>query len=165
MGRVNGKAVREKYRALTLELIEKKLTVTTMESCTGGLIASLLTDTEGSSAILKGAFVTYSNVAKIMQGVPEDIILKYGVYSRQTAEAMAGACKQTYDADIAVGVTGSFSNPDPNNRDSIPGEVYYCISGTGSEQTRHLIIPAMQSRLDYKLYVADRIADDMREML
>ncbi|MGN0960180.1 MAG: CinA family protein, partial [Coriobacteriales bacterium] len=51
------------YRQLTLLLIERGLSASTMESCTGGLIASLITDTEGSSAVLKGAFVTYSNEA------------------------------------------------------------------------------------------------------
>ena len=77
------------FKPLTKLLIEKKLTITTMESATSGQIASLITDTEGSSAVLKGAFVTYCNEAKIMQGVPAEIIDKYTVYSTQTAEAMA----------------------------------------------------------------------------
>lgn len=83
------KEIRADYRRLTKLLIEKKLTITTMESATSGQIASLITDTEGSSAVLKGAFVTYCNEAKIMQGVPAEIIDKYTVYSTQTAEAMA----------------------------------------------------------------------------
>ena len=66
---VDEKKVREEYRILTKSLISRKLTITTMESCTAGQIASLITDTEGSSEILKGAFVTYSNEAKIMMGV------------------------------------------------------------------------------------------------
>ncbi len=52
------KEVREKYRKLTTLLIEQNISITTMESCTSGQVASLLTDTEGASAILKGAFVT-----------------------------------------------------------------------------------------------------------
>ena len=83
------KEIRADYRRLTKLLIEKKLTITTMESATSGQIAYLITDTEGSSAVLKGAFVTYCNEAKIMQGVPAEIIDKYTVYSTQTAEAMA----------------------------------------------------------------------------
>ena len=55
------KEIRADYRRLTKLLIEKKLTITTMESATSGQIASLITDTEGSSAVLKGAFVTYCN--------------------------------------------------------------------------------------------------------
>ena len=71
--------VREHYRSLTELLIRKHLTLTTMESATGGQIASLITDTEGSSAVLKGAFITYSNEAKILQGVPEEVIARYTV--------------------------------------------------------------------------------------
>ena len=71
--------VRGKYRAITLKLIERKITITAMESCTGGQIASLLTDTEGSSEVFKGSLVTYSNAAKIRHGVPEETIRTYGV--------------------------------------------------------------------------------------
>ena len=83
------KEIRADYRKMTKLLIDNKRTITTMESATSGQIASLITDTEGSSAVLKGAFVTYCNEAKIMQGVPAEIIDKYTVYSTQTAEAMA----------------------------------------------------------------------------
>ena len=65
---VDEESVRKKYEVLTTSLIRRKLTITTMESCTAGQVVSLITDTEGSSAVLKGAFVTYSNEAKIMQG-------------------------------------------------------------------------------------------------
>ena len=99
-GPVSEAAVRGKYTELTLGLIRRGLTITTMESCTSGQIASLITDTEGSSAVLKGAFVTYSNEAKIMQGVPAAIIGTYGVYSAETAAAMAEACRAVYGADI-----------------------------------------------------------------
>lgn len=81
--------IRNDYRKLTKLLIEKNLTITTMESATSGQIASLITDTEGSSAVLKGAFVTYCNEAKIMQGVPAEVLDTYTVYSKETAEAMA----------------------------------------------------------------------------
>ena len=105
---VSETAVRQKYERLTLALIARNLSVTTMESCTAGQIASLITDTEGASAILKGAFVTYSNEAKIRQGVPAEVIEKYGVYSAETAAAMAEACRRAFRADLGIGVTGSF---------------------------------------------------------
>ena len=57
------KTIRNNYRRLTGCLIDRKMTITTMESITCGQIASLITDTEGASAVLKGAFVTYSNEA------------------------------------------------------------------------------------------------------
>ena len=62
--------IRNDYRKLTKLLIEKKMTVTTMESATSGQIASLITDTEGASAVLRGAFITYCNEAKIMRFIP-----------------------------------------------------------------------------------------------
>ena len=122
------KTIRNNYRRLTGCLIDRKMTITTMESITCGQIASLITDTEGASAILKGAFVTYSNEAKIMQGVPEAVIETCGVYSKETARAMAEACKQAYRADIGIGITGTTGNIDPNNQDSVPGEVYYAVA-------------------------------------
>ena len=72
--------IRNDYKKLTKLLSERGMTITTMESATSGQIASLITDTEGSSAVLKGAFVTYCNEAKIMQGVPAEILEKYTVY-------------------------------------------------------------------------------------
>ena len=55
-------------------LIEKQTTISTMESCTSGLIASMITDTEGASAIFPGGYVTYSNETKMLVGVDEQII-------------------------------------------------------------------------------------------
>ena len=158
-GPVSETAVRGKYTELTLGLIRHGLTITTMESCTSGQIASLITDTEGSSAVLKGAFVTYSTETKIMLGVPAGIIETYGVYSAETAAAMAEACRSAYKADIGTGVTGSFGNADPANADSIPGEVYFAVATERGTETFHCTIPVQASRLAYKLYMADVIAD------
>ncbi|MBQ3697458.1 MAG: CinA family protein, partial [Spirochaetales bacterium] len=74
-------SVRQKYRDLTLLLIERGITVSTMESCTAGQIASLITDTEGSSAVFRGSYVAYCNDEKIRLGVPAEVIDSYGVYS------------------------------------------------------------------------------------
>lgn len=116
--------VHEIYRALTLSLIDKGLTISTMESCTSGLVASLISDTEGASAVLRGGAVTYCNAAKIAAGVPARIIETCGVYSEQTAEAMAAAARRLFDTDIGIGVTGTFANADPANADSVPGMVW-----------------------------------------
>ncbi|MCR4869264.1 MAG: CinA family protein [Lachnospiraceae bacterium] len=120
--------VEQKYETLTKALITNHITISTMESCTSGSIASLITDTEGASAVFEGSFVTYSNQAKIMCGVPSSIIDTYGVYSSQTAEAMALCALIAFQTDVAVGVTGSFGNIDPANEDSVPGHVYYSIA-------------------------------------
>ena len=158
-GEIDESKVRHKYRCLTLSLIDKGLNITTMESCSCGQIASLLTDTEGASAILKGALITYSNEAKILEKVPKETIEKCGVYSPETALAMAVAAKEKFDADISVGVTGSFGNADINNADSVPGEVWFAVLAKGESSCFHCRIPKQQTRLDYKLYIADVIAD------
>ena len=143
---MNEAEIRSLYRDITLRLIERGLTITTMESCTAGLVASLITDTEGSSAVLRGAFITYSNMAKVMQGVPGEIIERHGVYSVETAEAMARACRAAYRADIGIGVTGSLGNVDPANRDSVPGEVYVAIDGPEGTRSWALKMPPQPTR-------------------
>ena len=112
---------------VTQKLINNNLSITFMESCTSGLLASMFTDTQGASAVFKGSYVTYSNEAKIACGVDSSIIDTYGVYSKECARAMAGAVKKAFGADIAVGITGSTGNIDPNNADSVQGEAFYCI--------------------------------------
>ena len=152
--------IRAEYRRLTLLLIEKGLSITTMESCTSGQIASLITDTEGSSAVMKGAFVTYSNEAKVLQGVPQEVIDEYSVYSVETAGAMASSCAKTYNADIGIGVTGTMGNIDPANPQvSVPGKVYFAILVCGKMISEQIEIEPQPTRLAYKLAVAKEICD------
>ena len=87
------------------KLIESHTTISTMESCTSGMIASMITDTEGASAIFPGGFVTYLNETKILVGVDAQVIRKYGVYSRECAEAMAKTVQEKLGTDIAIGIT------------------------------------------------------------
>ena len=159
------KNVREKFRYITNTLIKEQLTITTMESCTSGLVASLLTDTEGASAVLKGAFITYSNEAKIKQNVPVDVIEKFGVYSEETAREMALAAKRAYGADIAVGVTGTMGNVDPANDDSTPGEVFFAIAYKEGTESFHISVPVQDSRYEYKLFVAGAIAEEITRVI
>lgn len=157
--------IRQQYKDLTMYLIEHDLTITTMESITGGQIASLITDTEGASAVLKGAFITYSNEAKIKQGVSADIIEKYGVYSRETARAMAVSCKNAYGADIGIGITGTTGNVDLKNKDSVPGQVYYAIAFSDTIEDGFFEMGEQESRLAYKLYAAGQVGNRLREIL
>ena len=154
------KEIRETVARLTKKLIEKKITITTMESATSGQIASLITDTEGASAVFQGAFITYCNKAKIMQGVPAEIIDEFTVYSKETAMAMASACRKAYSANIGIGVTGTMGNVDPANTDiSVPGQVYFAIDFNGKVDGYYIEIPPQPSRLMYKLAVAKEVAD------
>ena len=157
--------VHKEFNALTNALIEKNITITTMESCTSGLIASLITDTEGSSAIFRGAYITYSNQAKIQAGVPAEIIEKYGVYSQETAMAMAAACRKAFGADIGIGVTGSMGNLDPANGDSVPGEVFFAIDFKGNVEKYYIKVPHQENRFAYKLYVAKQVGRELNRLI
>ena len=158
-------SVRQKYRDLTLLLIERGITVSTMESCTAGQIASLITDTEGSSAVFRGSYVAYCNDEKIRLGVPAEVIDSYGVYSEQTASEMARLCRHDFRTDLGVGISGTFGNTDPNNSDSVPGEVFFAISTAKETRSFHCTIPTQRTRFDYKLYMADAVADHILEEL
>jgi nicotinamide-nucleotide amidase len=83
------------------------VTLTTAESCTGGLISAALTDVAGSSAVFERGYVTYSNAAKIdMLNVTAQSLSAYGAVSEEVAAEMANGALQKAQADIAVSVTG-----------------------------------------------------------
>ncbi len=89
------------------KLAEQGKTIAIAESCTGGLIAKLLTDTAGSSRYFTCGWVTYSNDAKISElGVEADLIAQHGAVSGEVAEAMAKCAKKKSGADFGIGVTG-----------------------------------------------------------
>lgn len=149
--------VQNEYRKLTLFLIKNNLSITTMESCTSGFIASLITDTEGSSSIFKGAFVTYSNDVKILNGVEKNVIQDFGVYSKETAIAMAEACVNKIQSNIGIGITGTFGNLDPFNKDSKEGKVFFAIKVNKKVNIIELTLPKNISRFESKVFVADKV--------
>lgn len=87
-------------------LNERGLTLATMESCTGGLLASTITDVDGSSAYFKGGYVAYTAAMKIALGVEAELIERHGVISSETACDMARAARQNLAADYGIGITG-----------------------------------------------------------
>ncbi len=115
-------------RRLVQMCTERSLTVTTAESCTGGLIAKLLTDVPGSSAVLSGAFVTYTNRMKIrMLGVDPEIIEAHTEVSYACAEAMATGALQAAEASIAVATTG-YAGPGGGTPADPVGTVYIAVA-------------------------------------
>jgi len=79
----------------------------TVESCTGGLIAALLTSVSGASDVLDRGFVTYANMAKTsLVGVPEEMLARHGAVSEEVARAMAEGALAPGTVDVAVSVTG-----------------------------------------------------------
>ena len=105
-------------------LKDRGLTVGTAESCTGGLLAKLLTDLPGSSAVFRGGVVSYTNGVKAgLLGVPQDLLDRYGAVSPQVAEAMARGAKASLGCDIALSTTG-VAGPDADDRGNPIGLVY-----------------------------------------
>ena len=88
-------------------LIDNNLTISTAESCTGGLLSSMLTDISGSSAFIKLNFVTYANEAKHeILGVSNETLEKFGAVSEQCAREMADGLMRKTNCDIALCTTG-----------------------------------------------------------
>ncbi len=102
-------------REIVEKLIEVGRTISTMESCTGGAVASAITDIEGASEILKFSAVTYSNEYKIKMGVSSKVIDKYSVYSMETAEEMSKNISMFANSNYGIGITGKLNRIDPNN--------------------------------------------------
>ena len=99
-----------------IELLKKKgLTISTMESCTGGGVVNALTNVPGASEVLQFSAVTYSNEYKVKMGVSKEIIDKYSVYSIETAKEMALNISKFTNSSLGVGVTGKLYRVDENN--------------------------------------------------
>ena len=100
------------------------MTVTTVESCTGGLISATLVDVAGASAVLNQAYVTYANEAKqSLVGVKTETLEAYGAVSEQTAREMAEGGAKAANADAALAVTG-IAGPDGGTAEKPVGLVY-----------------------------------------
>ena len=153
------------YSEITTYLIDHRLTISTMESCTCGLIGCLLTDTEGSSAVFPGGVSTYSNQAKILFGVDPGVIETYGVYSASTAAAMAEVIQETFHTDLSIGITGSFENADPANPDSIPGHIDYAIRMFDETHLYSLDMERCSSRREYKYAAALAAGESLVKLL
>ena len=158
-------AVGALYQEITGLLIKQNITAATMESCTAGLIASLLTDVPGASAVFLGGSVTYCNREKVRMGVAEEILEEHGVYSAQTALAMARACRENTGAELGIGITGVFGNPDPANPEGLPGQIYFAIDRAGKAEAYHKSLPAQKDRPGYKLAAAEAVGKALLETL
>lgn len=123
----------DEARALLDELQRHALLVVTAESCTGGLIAALLTEIPGSSGMVERGFVTYSNASKIqLLGVPAEMIDRHGAVSEEVARAMADGALSHTPAHIAISVTG-IAGPDGGTAEKPVGLVYLGVAAKGEE--------------------------------
>ena len=116
---------------------ESGLTLALAESCTGGLVAALLTDLPGSSAYFRGGVVAYSNAAKEeLLGVSATLLAEHGAVSAEVAEAMADGARSRFGTDLAASVTG-IAGPDADGTTKPVGLTYVAVatsSGTSSRE-------------------------------
>ena len=105
-------------------LLANKLTVSTVESCTGGLLAARLINVPGVSEVFKSGYITYSNKAKRrLLGVKKNMLEKHGAVSEEVARAMAKGAAAVSKADVVVSVTG-IAGPDGGTEEKPVGLVY-----------------------------------------
>lgn len=117
-------------------LIEHGRTVATAESCTGGLIAGMLTDVPGSSAAVLGGWVTYADEMKADQlGVPSERIQQHGAVSREVVEAMASGALERSGADYALSTSG-IAGPGGGSEDKPVGTVWIGMAWRDGESKR-----------------------------
>ncbi|MFA6949787.1 MAG: competence/damage-inducible protein A [Lentimicrobiaceae bacterium] len=109
-------------------LNDRRLTLSTAESCTGGYIAHLITSIAGSSAYFKGSVVSYSNDAKMnLLGVKAETLEQYGAVSKQTVIEMAEGAKRTLATDCSIAVSG-IAGPEGGTPDKPVGTVWIAVS-------------------------------------
>lgn len=145
-------------------LIEKKLTVSSAESCTGGELARLLTSVSGSSAYFIGGIIPYDYHQKIeMLGVSEKTIQERTVVSEEVAQEMSLGCQKLFKTDISVSTTG-VAGPTSDEFNNEIGTVYYSVRVKDFEQTNRLYLPHFD-RGDFINFVSQRVLQDLVEIL
>ena len=127
--------------------LEKNLTITSAESCTGGMIASSIVSTSGSSAIFKSSVVTYSNDMKSkILNIPLKLITENGAVSNIIAYNMASNVLNVMNADISIAVTG-IAGPSGGNIDKPVGLVYIGIGTKTNVVTKKYLFKGNRLRI------------------
>lgn len=111
----------------------------TMESCTGGLLASSLTDVAGSSGYFKGSIVAYQTQIKTMFGVDSNLIEQYGPVSNEVAQAMAETARARFNCDIGIGITGVAGSEELDG--IAPGNVFIGIASSEGSKSTNMRFP------------------------
>lgn len=136
-------------------LKEKKLTIATAESCTGGLVSSRLTDISGSSEYVMLNFVTYANEAKNkVLGVSWDILNNYGAVSEQCAQEMANGLNRVTNCDVALCTTG-IAGPTGGTADKPVGLMFTSVRYNGITTVKEILLPPDLPRIQMKQKFAD----------
>jgi nicotinamide-nucleotide amidase len=143
---VLGEGVVDLPEAVFEQLQRTGVTLATAESCTGGLVAQMITAIAGVSSFYRGGVVSYSNEAKTtLLGVPEDLLQKHGAVSPEVAEAMAAGARARLGADIAVSTTG-VAGPSGGTPEKPVGLVYLGVATAAGVLSRRIDLGPEQPR-------------------
>jgi nicotinamide-nucleotide amidase len=138
-GRIHGRDEQELAASVGRLLGEKRKTIALAESCTGGLVSTLLTEVPGASAYFLGTVVSYADGAKReLLHVGEDTLRRHGAVSEETAREMARGARERFDADLAAAVTG-IAGPDGGSEEKPVGTVFFALTdraGRGTAKRR-----------------------------
>ena len=146
-------------------LLDRGLTLSAAESCTGGLIAKRMTDLPGASKVFRGGVVSYTNGVKAgVLGVDGDLLERYGAVSEETARAMAEGCRRVCGSDLAVSVTG-VAGPDTDDRGTEVGTVYIALAAREGTICRRLICGRGRGRDRVRSAAASNAFDLIRRSL
>jgi nicotinamide-nucleotide amidase len=127
--------IEDAARALLDEACDRDLSLATAESCTGGLIAALLTDVEGCSHVFERGFISYSNASKRdMLGIPLELIEQEGPVSKAVALAMVEGALARSEADIVLSITGFAGAAEEGDE---PGLVHFACARRGQAIRHH----------------------------
>ena len=162
---VSSAELRKQATTAVAVLKEIQRTVATAESCTGGLIAKSITDIAGSSAVLAGGMVTYTNRIKTdVLGVDASIIEEHTEVSHACAKAMAERAKAMFGTDYALSATG-YAGPGGGTEQDPTGTVYIGIAtpnGTRSERITVENATRTQVRNAVAHYALQMLMDEMK---
>ena len=129
-------------------------TLATAESCTGGMIAQMITDVPGASAYYLGGVIAYANEVKTAQlGVSAEALADHGAVSEQVAEAMALGGRRRFDSDWAIGVTG-IAGPDGGTDDKPVGLVYIALAGADRCAVHRHVFPHGRQQMRHRTALA-----------
>ncbi|WP_226064131.1 CinA family nicotinamide mononucleotide deamidase-related protein [Kaistella polysaccharea] len=157
----NGDHIQEILKEI---LDDKKLTVSTTESCTGGELSRLLTSISGSSTYFSGGIIAYDYHKKIeILGVSEKTIQEKTVVSEEVAQEMSAGAQTLFKTQIALSTTG-VAGPDSDEFNNEIGTAFYSIRVNNFEKTRRLNLPHFE-RNDFANFVSQRVLQDLVEIL
>ena len=146
-------------------LIDKKLTIATTESCTGGLLSSKLTDISGSSAFVHLNFVTYANEAKHkMLGVSSETLENFGAVSEQCALEMAEGLYKLTKSNICISTTG-IAGPTGGTELKPVGLMYSAIFMKNKNTVYKILVDSNTPRVEMKRAFVQKVLENLYELL